>query len=339
MIPSKPDDLPLVTAIVGCYNHAKYVETALESVRGQTYSNIELIVFDDCSTDESVNRIRHWIERTGHPCTFLPHAKNMGICRSFNDALAHAKGKYIAVLAADDAWLPQKTETLVGVLEQCTEDVAVAFSDAYLMDARGERIPGTFIKNHCKRSRPLPESDFFTELWSENFIPAMATLIRFDRMRDVGIYDEDLAFEDWDMWLRLSVRFRFVFSACPTALYRILPSSMSHSRKAEMDVSTTLMRAKLAASDCLPRSMSRVGATFITDAAENMYRSRRPGRHLMLRKALRLHASKRALFMLLCSGCGLSYEAYAAVRGVWRQTPFFNRPHTHGAPTEAKAAD
>jgi glycosyltransferase involved in cell wall biosynthesis len=313
------NDGPLVTAIVGCYNHGKYVHQALDSVRNQTYPNIQLIIFDDHSKDDSVDLIEEWIAQYRYPCLFLRHSENMGICRSFNDALGYAKGEYIAVLAADDAWLPHKTSVQIEQFARAAGNVAVVFSDALLMDSVGKLMEGTFIPRFRGEAGPISLENLFIDLWKRNYIPAMATLVRADYLRAVGKYDEDLIFEDWDLWLRLSHKFRFEFQPNPTAQYRILATSMSHSRNGEMLRSTVLMKAKLAAAGMLPPRLRKEGALLILEAVEQLYKEGGRDRYQMLRKSLKMHPTKRAAVMLLLTNCRVSYKTYSRVRSLWKK--------------------
>src|ERR1700745_29986 len=88
---------PLVTAIVLSYNQSRFVWETLESVRAQTHQSMQLIIVDDCSSDDSVGIIGHWIQHNKMDCTFIRHQENRGICKSLNDALAVASGKYISM--------------------------------------------------------------------------------------------------------------------------------------------------------------------------------------------------------------------------------------------------
>jgi GT2 family glycosyltransferase len=103
-----PDSLPLVSVIATCFNHERYVVESLESIRAQTYPNIQLIVADDASTDGSVELIRDWARETAAVCSFVFHEENQGVCRMRNDALAHARGDYVAGISTDDLWLPDR---------------------------------------------------------------------------------------------------------------------------------------------------------------------------------------------------------------------------------------
>src|SRR4051812_1024831 len=90
---------PLVTVYVACYNHARFVIEALESVRIQNYPRIQLIVSDDCSRDDSVAVIRRWLDQHWPDAQFITHAVNRGICATFNEILQQATGKYVSGFA------------------------------------------------------------------------------------------------------------------------------------------------------------------------------------------------------------------------------------------------
>ena len=217
---------PPVTLVALCYNHARFLHDALESIRGQTYENVQVIVVDDSSTDDSAQRVRHWLDQRALDWRFVVHERNEGLCRTLNQALSLAIGKYIAFVATDDIWMPDKTARQVAIMESLPESVALVYSDAYLIDENGQMLPDTFIHWHTGRDG-APEGDLFLELLTAgNFLPAMTTLIRRSALEDVGGYDERLLYEDWDMWLRLSRGYRFTFDREMAASYRVLPNSL-----------------------------------------------------------------------------------------------------------------
>ena len=99
---SKSKSYPLVTVFVGCYNHSRFVEECLDSVRHQTYPNLQVIIFDDCSNDNSVSVINGCLKKHRLDWPFISHNRNIGICASLNEVLRLARGKYISMVAADD---------------------------------------------------------------------------------------------------------------------------------------------------------------------------------------------------------------------------------------------
>ncbi len=227
------DPCPLVSMIVLSYNHSRFILETLESVRAQTYKNTELIIIDDCSSDDSVSIIERWLQENAISCTFIRHQKNQGICKSLNEALAVATGKYISMIGSDDIWLPDKIARQVEIMESQPEDVGVLYSDAFQMDQYGHRLPETFITAH-RRLPEMPQGWILDTLVEDNFIHGIATLIRRSCYDKVGWYDENLPWEDWDMWMRIARHYRFIFSPTPVATYRVHPESLSHSDPSRM---------------------------------------------------------------------------------------------------------
>jgi glycosyltransferase involved in cell wall biosynthesis len=138
-------DNPLVSMIVVCYNQARFVVETLESVKAQTYQLTELIILDDCSSDGSVAVIENWLRENRIECTFIRHEKNQGTCKTVNDALAVATGKYISMIASDDVWLPDKIARQVEIMESQPDDVGVLYSDAFRLNELGDSLPSTYL--------------------------------------------------------------------------------------------------------------------------------------------------------------------------------------------------
>lgn len=230
---SHPIASPLVTMIVLCYNQARFVVETLESVKAQTYKNTELIIVDDCSTDDSVAVIDRWLQENKIQGNFIRHQQNQGICKSLNEALSLTTGKYISMIASDDIWLPDKIERQVAIMESQLESVGVLYSDAFQIDESSHPLPVMFIAAH----RPLPkmpQGQIFETLIEGNFIPGMTTLIRRSCYHKVGAYDENLPWEDWDMWMRIARCYNFLCSPLPSAKYRAHEHSYSHSDPVRM---------------------------------------------------------------------------------------------------------
>lgn len=224
---------PLVSMIVGSYNQSRFLVETLESVKAQTYNPTQLIIVDDCSTDESVATIDQWLHDNEIHCTFIRHQKNQGICKSLNDALAVADGKYLCMTASDDVWLPDKIERQVEIMQSQPDHVGVLYSDAFQIDELGRPLPDMFIEAHTKLPE-MPQGQVLSTLLERNFIPAVTTLIRRSCYGQVGLYDENLPWEDWDMWMRIARQYSFVYSPTPSAKYRIHTESYSQSQAESM---------------------------------------------------------------------------------------------------------
>ena len=303
---------PLVTVFVGCYNQSRFVEECLDSVKHQTYPNLQVIIFDDYSKDNSVALIDSWLKRHRLDWQFNPHIRNIGICASLNEVLRLARGKYISMVAADDVWLSDKTSRQVEMMEQMPEDVGVVYSDAFQVDENGEMLPQMFIEAY-RNFVVSPEGFLFDVLWEGNFIPAMTTLIRRDCFAKVGMYDEDLCFEDWDMWMRISRKFRFTYDKLPAATYRVVSSSALRSKSEAICRSVELSRLKYFCRGWLNAEQERNVGMALDEAVWRLYQA---GSHIPLRwkiTLLKQNCSAKTICLVICSMCGLSFTRFKQI--------------------------
>ena len=311
---------PLVTVIVACYNQAEYVEECLESVRQQTYRNFEIIIVDDGSDDNSVAVIRRWLESSAVEATLLVHSVNRGVCRTFNETIARSNGKYISIIAADDVYLPQKLETQVELFERLPAAVGVVYSDAWQIDKDGKLLADRFIQSH-RPFQSTPQGRIFRLLLAGNFIPSMTTLVRRSCYQSVGMYDELLAYEDYDMWLRISREYEFAFSPLISAKYRVVPNSLtrvlahagSARLRSDFRIFEKCLKAKALSADEREIIRSRLKGLGFEIYARNC-RSQR----LYLLKLFWLAPGKYALSMLLFCAVGIPIRYFSAFLARWK---------------------
>ena len=232
--------VPTVTVCIPSYNKERFVELALDSVSAQTFQDFELIVIDDCSVDRSVQIIEEWVAKHGRPCRLVKHETNRGLCRTLNEALGMARGRYLALLAADDLWLPRFLERFVARMEDLPATVAVLYGDLEVIDENGDLQAPYTAAPHRRYPRP-PEGRIFDILFKDVFIRAPAFLLRPECLRAVGGYDETLYYEDRDMWLRLAHEYSFAFLPETLAQYRLSAGSISRSRSGRLG----MLQAKL----------------------------------------------------------------------------------------------
>ncbi len=307
---------PLVTVIALCYNHARFLETCLDSIRHQTYSNCQLIITDDYSTDGSRNLIKAWIARHNIDCLFLPNPRNYGICWTLNKALSRATGTYVAMVATDDLWDVEKIKQQVQVFETLSERVAVLYSDAYQIDENGSALADRFLVAHG--IHVPPRGDIFHRLVIRNFIPAMTTMIRRKVLEVVGPYDEQLVFEDWDMWLRIAERQDFAFSDHVTASYRVVSTSLTRT-VLRADVSEgysshARIRIKTLESPRLSPKERLQLRRDLCRQCESLYRLGNGEARRFLAIAVIRHHHSRALVLLVSSWLGVSYNSFCAIK-------------------------
>ena len=229
-------NLPLVSVLCLCYNQEKYIVESLESIKAQSYKNLELLICDDFSKDNSVGVIENWIQKNPEiDITFVKHSENRGITKSLNEILHLSKGKYIQQLALDDILMPDKLERHVEMLEKSPENAVLVFTDANLIDDKSARFQNKFIARHLNYLS-LTSQNYYEMLLEKNFIPAMSVLLKREIILSVGSYDESLSCEDHDMWLRLSRDYDFLFDDVISCSYR-LHGNNSHKKRDILNVS------------------------------------------------------------------------------------------------------
>lgn len=189
---------PLVTIICICYNHERYVAKALNSIVSQNYKSFEIIILDDCSTDNSVIEIKKWAaQHKVHQ--LIINSENLGLTKSFNKALAYANGDYIMDLAADDYLETDAISTLMSVFNK-NIDTALAYGNTKLVDENDQ-----FIEYYYHNSDEAKSGDIYKAIIGQTLkINSVASMIKTKVLKELGGYDERLLYEDLDIWVRLS---------------------------------------------------------------------------------------------------------------------------------------
>ena len=221
--------LPLVTVGVASFNNAAYLRETLESIRLQTYSHVELLIVDDASRDDSVAVAEAWLAE--HPDVngrLIRHATNLGVCRVCNDVVTQAQGEFICIIGSDDVYLPDKLAQQVPLLLNATPNIGVVFGDIVRMDSAGNPLDAPADLS------PTHSGDVFLPLLQVNFVSAMSALVRRSCYDTVGLYDETLAYEDWDMWLRIAREYHFLHAPQLIARYRIHSGSATFNRRVQI---------------------------------------------------------------------------------------------------------
>lgn len=220
-------DIPKVSIICLCYNHKSYLEEAIESAFSQDYDNLEVIVVDDCSTDGSKGIIASLSEKYSNLQVIL-NRKNVGNCKSFNKGFAHSTGYYIIDLAADDILLPNRVSVGMVDLAAQQEDFGVHYSDHEWIDPTGKSLGYQYDKDSQGNliDRP-PSGDIYADILERYFISAPTMMIRREVLEELGGYDESLAYEDFDFWVRSSRNWRYFFSDKVLVKKRVVKGSLS----------------------------------------------------------------------------------------------------------------
>jgi glycosyltransferase involved in cell wall biosynthesis len=196
-----------VSVIIPTYNYCHFLGEAIQSVLEQTFSDFELIVVDDGSTDNT----KEVVDSFGDSRIRYIYQENRGVSAARNTGIKVSSGEYVAFLDSDDMWLPENLELKVKVLDS-RSDVALICSDAYVFNDDTSDILGRLW--HDKKSadrvnlqrvskQPLKEM-----LSRGGFIAPQLTVVRREVFTEVGYFDESLYVgEDWDMFIRIFLRF------------------------------------------------------------------------------------------------------------------------------------
>lgn len=212
----------LVSICTPCYNHKRYLEDYFESIINQQYQNIELIIIDDCSNDNSAEIIKDNMPRLKQRFTrvvFERNKENLGINKTANLLLKETRGEYVKFVASDDLLLNDSIQKLVDYMEEHTDRLLVIGNACIVSDQYkyGELYPERKIMNIQAISQI---DNLYEKLLMGNFIASVGMFCRQDTFEKYGYFDPDLLYEDWDYLLRISRNERIYFFDEIVYLYR-----------------------------------------------------------------------------------------------------------------------
>jgi len=212
----------LVTVIILTYNKAHFVSESIQSVLAQNYTNLEIIVIDDASTDNTKEFLTLFLNN--NQIRFVQNKKNIGISKSRNYGIFLAKGKFVAMLDGDDVWLDSdKLTKQVEYLEE-NPDCGAVGTWVVQIDEHGGSVKKIAYE---ERDESLRKSILY-----RNSIAHSGVLFRKDVAQSVGGYDESLAtMEDHDLWLRIGVRSTLANLPVYALGYRVYQGNITGSRK------------------------------------------------------------------------------------------------------------
>ena len=227
--------MPKVTVVIPAYNAMRYLPETMETALAQTFTDFEVLVVNDGSTDHTAE----WISQVTDPRVRIVSQENKGLAGARNTGIAHAKGEYIAYLDADDLWEPTKLEKQVRCLDENPE-VGLVYTWTALADQYGKST-GRVISSHA-------EGNVWQELIEFNMVCCGSTpLIRRSCFDVVGLFSPDVSpSDDWDMWLRIANKFAFGVVKEALIRYRQHPSNSSKNFQLMLDTSRTLIERTFA---------------------------------------------------------------------------------------------
>ncbi|GAB2548656.1 glycosyltransferase family 2 protein [Rufibacter soli] len=218
---------PLVSIICLCYNHAPFLRQALDSVLAQTYANLEILVVDDKSTDASVEIIQEYCVRFPQ-IRFLPNQENQGNCASFNQALQLSQGEFIIDFATDDVLHPERVARQVTAFQGLPVNYGVVYTDAELIDEQSRSLGFFYARSAQGTLTPAPaEGEVFAQVLGRYFICPPTMMMRRQVLEELNGYDPELAYEDFDFWVRSARNWQYHFLDQVLCQRRMHPRSLS----------------------------------------------------------------------------------------------------------------
>jgi glycosyltransferase involved in cell wall biosynthesis len=212
----KSEQTPRVSVVIPSYNSASSVREAIQSVLDQAYTDLEIIVVDDGSTDNTECMVRSFGDRV----SYLKQ-ENKGASSARNSGIQKSQGSYVAFLDSDDLWLPGKLAEQIPLLEHDPE-VGLVYSDWTVVSDQGVLEP-SYLSN-----LPTASGYVFNELVQSGFILTSGTIVRRSCFDDVGDFDETLSIaQDYDLWLRICYRWKIVLVNKPLVIKRSWDGSLS----------------------------------------------------------------------------------------------------------------
>lgn len=224
------NDLPLVSICMPVYNGARYIDESLPCCLNQTYPNIEIIVSDNCSTDDTLDRIRRYDDPR---IRIHSNPRNEGMIYNFRKTLTHAAGKYMSFLCADDGMERDAIEKAVAILEAPgNEGVVLVGSSVGVIDERGRRLltkKFMFGGGRCSAFRALRSNFIYGSNALGELNAAVWRRSAYDRIPEPKMRNGNLWTVDLDLKCELLLQGDAWF--IPEALARFRVSSQSTSRK------------------------------------------------------------------------------------------------------------
>ena len=205
-----------VSAIIATYNRSYIVCEAVESILNQTYKNLDLIVVDDGSTDDTQTKLKQYGDRVRVVCQ-----QNSGPAAAWNRGIQESAGDVIAFLGSDDIWLPTFVERSISVLERAGERVPCCLSNSWLRFASGQ---GSTSFQHVRLYPHIDEGIWLNpaEIFATRFVLfGQSVAIRRQALEKAGGFDQSLWFlEDYDLALKLSIQGPWGFVREPLVVWR-----------------------------------------------------------------------------------------------------------------------
>jgi len=300
---------PLISVISPTYNHEKFIAQCIESVLSQTYSNLELIIIDDASDDQTPNIINNFA-RKDKRIKFIKHEENWGIYRlayTYNQALESAQGELIGILEGDDFWPLNKLEKQIAAFDN--KELVLSWGKVAFTDELGNILGiRPFETMNGNMASNKPRGIILKSLLYRNIIPPVSVLLRKQTLLSIGGFQPRpyLPYVDYQTFLLLSLRGDFCFVNSVTGYWR------KHKGQATLRYNQELAKGA--------SKFAQEFVSFIPNEIKSKY-------HLSQKKILKREKARIAFSYLFEARVALAKHEWKDARRnfkiVLKQAPFF----------------
>lgn len=220
----------LVSVLIPLYNHEQYINECLDSIKNQTYKNIEVIIVNDGSMDNSEQVVKQWIENNSDLNTTYISQENQGVTKTLNKMIGLSKGEYITLCASDDVLKEESIEKRVKFLKN-NPSLKACIGDANVIGTNSEFVDESAMKSLFYADYKRLENNIVNELVLNWSVVGPTFLAKKSLYEKVGMYDENLLVEDREFYLRVLADNLLGFVPIIVAKYRIHTSNISRRSK------------------------------------------------------------------------------------------------------------
>lgn len=207
----------LVSIITPTYNSSRFIERTIKSIQDQTFKNWELLITDDCSTDNTINIIQNFIKNDDRIRLFQLR-KNAGAGIARNNSIREAKGRYIAFCDSDDQWLPDKLEIQLKHLSNTKTSFVYS---SYLTQNENQNIIGQVI---------CPYKISYTQILRNNYLGCLTVMYDSNVLGKMFMPNIRKR-QDWVLWINIIRKLEVVYGVLePLAIYTIREDSISKNK-------------------------------------------------------------------------------------------------------------
>lgn len=238
-------EFPLISVIIPVFNHSRYIESCLESIKKDGWPRLELLVLDDGSSDCSFDVVKKWVDRNSHyfQGIFLGTQENLGITKTLNKLINMCHGEFLVLLASDDFLLEGSITARYKFLTENIDYFAV-FTDAIGVDNNGKIIFDSVIRDkfHGNVAALMNKNKMGIELILNWCVPGPVYMARRETYEVLGLYDETSFIEDRYFYLKLISENKLGYLDRRLAAYRLHPASSTGNKTKQVYVGQEIIR-------------------------------------------------------------------------------------------------